>query len=52
MLFYALIFFIVACIAGLAGFNDLAPSVAGVARLVCYGFLALALATLVLGIRR
>lgn len=52
MLFYALIFFIVAFIAGLAGFNEIAPSVAGVARLICYAFLALGLITLLLGLPR
>lgn len=52
MLFYALLFFLAACVAALAGFNEIAPGIAGVARLVAYGFLALALITLVLGIPR
>lgn len=50
MLFYAFLFFIVACIAALAGFNDIAPTLAGVARIVAYAFLALAAVTFVIGI--
>ena len=52
MLFYAFLFFIVACIAALAGFNDIAPTLAGIARTVAYAFLALAAVTFVIGILR
>ena len=52
LLFYALIFFLAAGVAALAGFNEIAPGIAGIARLISYGFLALALITLVLGIPR
>ncbi|MBX6392082.1 MAG: DUF1328 domain-containing protein [Burkholderiales bacterium] len=52
MLFYALIFFIIACIAALAGFNEIAPGLAGVARLIAYAFLGLAAVLFVLGISK
>jgi len=50
MRFYALLFFVVALIAGLAGFNDLAPKLAGIARLVFYLFMGLGLASVVLSL--
>jgi len=52
MLFYAFLFFVVACIAALAGFNDIAPSLAVIARLVAYAFLALAAITALIAIVR
>lgn len=52
MLFYSFIFFALALIAGLAGFNELAPELAGWARLTCYGLLALGLISLVFGLPR
>jgi len=52
MLFYAFLFFIVACIAALAGFNDIAPSLSGVARLVAYAFFGAAAVMLVIGLVR
>ena len=51
-MYYALIFLLIALVAGLAGFSDIAPGVGAVARLICYGALALALISLVTGIRR
>ena len=52
MLFYAFLFFVVAGVAALAGFNELAPDLAAIARLVCYGFLACGFATLIFGLPR
>ncbi len=51
-MFYAVIFFLIALVAGLAGFNDIAPAVAAAARVVCYAAAALGVISLVLGIRR
>ena len=52
MFFYAFIFFTLAFIAGLAGFNELAPELAGIARLAFYAFLGLGLISLVMGLPR
>jgi uncharacterized membrane protein YtjA (UPF0391 family) len=50
--FYALIFFLIALVAGWAGFNDIAPGIGTVARMICYGALALAIVSLIADIRR
>ena len=50
MLHYALIFFIVALIAALFGFGGLAASAAGIAKILIFVFLALTIASFVVGL--
>jgi uncharacterized membrane protein YtjA (UPF0391 family) len=50
MLHYALIFFIVALIAALFGFGGLAASAAGIAKILFFVFLALTIASFVVGL--
>lgn len=50
MLQYALIFFIVALIAALFGFGGLAASAAGIAKILFFVFLALTVASFVVGL--
>lgn len=45
MLYYALVFFIVALVAAVFGFGGLAASAAGIAKLLFVGFLVLAVVT-------
>ncbi|PRP98086.1 hypothetical protein ENSA5_30710 [Enhygromyxa salina] len=45
MLYYALLFFIVAIIAGVLGFGVLAATAATVAKILFWGFLVIALVT-------
>lgn len=52
MRFYAWIFFLIALVAGWAGFNDIAPGIGTVARMICYGALAIAIISLIADIRR
>lgn len=52
MLRYAVIFFVVALIAALFGFGGIAASAAGVAQLLFYGFVILAVVSLVVGLIR
>ena len=41
MLYYAVVFFIVAIIAGLFGFLGIAAAAVGIARILCFVFLVL-----------
>ena len=52
MYFYAFLFFVIAAVAAFAGFNELAPSLAEIARLVCYGFLGIGVLLLLFARRR
>ena len=47
MLYYALVFFVVAIIAGLLGFGAIAFAAAGVAKILFYIFLVLFLVSLI-----
>ena len=50
MLYYALLFFIVALVAGLLGFGVVASAAAGIAKFLFFIFLVIFLVTLVAGI--
>ena len=52
MLRYAVIFFIIALVAALFGFGGIAASAAGIAQLLFYGFLLLAVIGLIVGLVR
>ncbi|MFG6465075.1 DUF1328 domain-containing protein [Roseateles sp. BYS87W] len=52
MLRYAIIFFVIALVAALFGFGGIAASAAGIAQLLFYGFVILALVSLVVGLVR
>lgn len=52
MLRYAVIFFAIALVAALFGFGGIAASAAGIAQLLFYGFLLLAVIGLVVGLVR
>lgn len=52
MLRAAIIFFILAIIAALFGFGGIATSAVAIGRLLFYGFVIVAVITLLLGIRR
>lgn len=52
MLSWALIFFIVALIAGVFGFGGIAAASAGIAQILFYVFVILFLASLVMGVAR
>lgn len=50
MLRWALIFFVVALVAALFGFGGIAGSAAGIAEILFYGFLIVAVITLVMSL--
>ncbi len=52
MLRYAITFFVIALIAALFGFGGIAASAAGIAQLLFYGFLVLAVISLVASLIR
>lgn len=52
MLRYAILFFVIALVAALFGFGGIAASAVGIAQLLFYGFVILALASLIVGIIR
>ena len=52
MLRYAIIFFVIALVAALFGFGGIAASAAGIAQLLFYGFVILAIVSLVAGLIR
>ena len=52
MLRYAIVFFVIALIAALFGFGGIAASAAGIAQLLFYGFLLLAVIGLIVGLVR
>jgi uncharacterized membrane protein YtjA (UPF0391 family) len=52
MLYWALVFFLVAMVAALLGFGGIAVAAAGIAKLLFYLFLVVFLVTLVMGLSR
>lgn len=52
MLRYAVTFFVIALIAAVFGFGGIAASAAGIAQLLFYGFIILAVLSLLAGIIR
>ena len=52
MLYYALVFFVVAIIAAILGFGGLAVAFAGIAKILFYLFLVLFLVSLVMHVGR
>jgi uncharacterized membrane protein YtjA (UPF0391 family) len=52
MLRYAIIFFVIALAAALFGFGGIAAGAAGIAQLLFYGFIILAVVSLVVGLIR
>lgn len=52
MLYYAAVFLVIALIAALFGFGGIAASAVGIAKILFYVFLALALLTLLTGVIR
>ncbi len=52
MLRYAVVFFVIALVAALFGFGGIAASAAGIAQLLFYGFLLLAVIGLIVGLVR
>jgi uncharacterized membrane protein YtjA (UPF0391 family) len=52
MLWYALVFFVVALIAALFGFGGLAAGAATIAKVLFFGFLVLAVVSLIAGTLR
>jgi uncharacterized membrane protein YtjA (UPF0391 family) len=50
MLYWALVFFLVALVAALFGFGGIAIAAAGIAKLLFYIFLVVFLVTLVMGL--
>ncbi|MBT0956154.1 DUF1328 domain-containing protein [Alphaproteobacteria bacterium KMM 3653] len=52
MLYYAVVFFIVALIAALFGFGGIASASAGIAQILFFVFLALFVATLIMRVVR
>jgi uncharacterized membrane protein YtjA (UPF0391 family) len=51
MLYWALMFFIVAIVAGVFGFGSIAVGAAGIAKILFFVFLVLFLVSLVMGVR-
>jgi uncharacterized membrane protein YtjA (UPF0391 family) len=49
MLYYALVFFIVALIAGLFGFGVIASAAVGIAKIIFWVFIVLFVASLIFG---
>ena len=52
MLYYALVFFLIALVAGLLGFGGIAVAFAGVARILFFLFVVIFLASLIMGLVR
>lgn len=52
MLHYAIVFFVIALIAALFGFGGIAAGAVGIAKLLFFVFVALAIATFVIGLIR
>lgn len=52
MLHYAVVFLIIALVAALLGFTDVAASAVGIARILFFVFLLLFVVTLVVGLMR
>ena len=51
MLHYAVVFFVIALVAALFGFGGIAAEAAGIAKILFFAFLAIAVITLLLGRR-
>jgi uncharacterized membrane protein YtjA (UPF0391 family) len=52
MLYYAVVFFVIALIAALFGFTGLAAGAAGIAKILFFVFLVVALITFIMGQKR
>ena len=52
MLHYAVVFFVIALLAAVLGFGGLAASAAGIAKILFFVFIALAVVSLVVGLFR
>jgi len=52
MLYYALVFFLIAVVAAVFGFGGIAVASAGIAKILFYLFLVVFLVTLVMGVAR
>jgi uncharacterized membrane protein YtjA (UPF0391 family) len=52
MLYYALVFFLIAIVAAVFGFGDVAGASIGIARILFFLFLVVFLVTLVMGVAR
>jgi uncharacterized membrane protein YtjA (UPF0391 family) len=52
MLYYALVFFIIAIVAGVLGFGTIAGASIGIAKILFFLFLVIFLVTLVMGVAR
>ncbi len=52
MLYYSLIFFVVAIVAGLLGFGGIAGTAAGIAKILFFVFIVLFILSLIFGRRR
>lgn len=52
MLYYAVVFFVIALVAALFGFGGIAAGAVGIAKVLFFIFIVVALATLVLGMAR
>jgi uncharacterized membrane protein YtjA (UPF0391 family) len=50
MLYWALVFFIIAIVAGLLGFGGIASAAGGIAQVLFFVFLVIFLVTLVMGL--
>jgi uncharacterized membrane protein YtjA (UPF0391 family) len=50
MLYYAVVFFVIALIAAMFGFGGIASSAAGIAKILFFVFVALAIATFLLNV--
>lgn len=52
MLHYTILFFVIALIAALFGFTSIAASAAGIAKILFFIFIVLAIASYLFGVRR
>jgi len=52
MLYYALVFFVIALVAALFGFGGIAAGAVGIAKILFYVFVVMAVATFIFGLIR
>jgi uncharacterized membrane protein YtjA (UPF0391 family) len=52
MLYYAIVFFVIALIAALFGFGGIAAGAAGIAQILFYAFLVIAIVTFLMSLAR
>ncbi|MCC7326152.1 MAG: DUF1328 domain-containing protein [Burkholderiales bacterium] len=52
MLYYAVVFFVIALIAAVFGFGGIAAGAAGIAKILFFGFLIVAVVTLLISLAR